>query len=255
MTDFALNRVLPGREPITVYATGAKSGDTVPVWINGTTVNVRCARDITPATNDVLFLQRSGLYWVAVARLGTAAVAPPIGNVTPPDPKPSVTTGRSTFGPVETRSYRSSGPYGVGWRTDNDDVYQGQYGGNGLHVGCAFYGDSVLSLGGATVTGAWIQVRRHNGGGITAAQGTTLWLVTERFKPGGAPTRGASTGGPSLAWGQSATFGIPASWAQSMANGTAGGLAIYVAGGSPYVIMDGRGAYGPSFTLIVDWSR
>lgn len=253
MTDFAENRIKPGRESITVYATGTKSGDSVPVWINGTTVTVRCARDLSPGTNDVLLLQRNGLYWVAVARLGTAAVTPPNDNQAAPAPKPSTVTGTSTFGPVETRSYRSS--VFVGWRTDTDDLYQGQYGGNGLHTGCAFYGNSLLSLAGATINSASIQVRRHNGGGVTAGQGTTLWLLTEKTRPGGAPTRGASTGGPSLAWGKSTSFNIPTSWVQSMVSGTAGGLAIYDGSGSPYVIWDGRGAYGPSMTLTVNWTR
>jgi hypothetical protein len=253
VTDFATNRLLPGRESVTVYATAAKSGDTVAVWMNGTTVTVRCARDITPAANDVLLLQRNGLYWVAVARLGTGAVTPPTGNQSAPDPKPAVVTGTSTFGPVETRSYRYS-TY-IGWRTDNDDVYQGQYGGQGLHSGCAFYGSGPQSLSGSTVTGAYIQVRRKSAGGITAAQTTLLQLVTEKTRPAGAPTLTANTTGPSLAWGQTAAFGIPVAWAQALVNGTSGGLGIYVAGGSPYVILDGRSHYGPSFSLTIAWSR
>lgn len=253
MTDFAENRQRPGRESITVYATAAKSGDSVTVWINGTVVTVKCARDLTVAQNDVLLLQRNGMFWVAVARLGTAAVAPPADNVTPPNPKPAVTTGTSTFGPVETRSYRTGGF--TGWRTDNDDVYQGQYGGNGLHRGCAFYGSGPRSLTGATVTGCWIQVRRKSGGGITAPQTTTLWQVAEATRPGGAPTLSASTSGPSLGWGGSSQFGFPQAMGQALVDGTAGGLAIFVASGSPYVILDGRGAYGPSLTLTITWSR
>jgi hypothetical protein len=253
MTDFAENRLKPGRESITVYATASKSGDTVTVWINGKIVTVKCARDISPATNDVLLLERTGMYWTAVARLGTAAVAPPSDNVSSPDPKPSTTTGTSVFGPVETRSYRT-GSF-TGWRTDNDDIYQGQYGSNGLHRGCAFYGGGPRVLSGATVTGCWIQVRRKNAGGITAAQTTTLWQVAESTRPGGAPTLSNSTTGPSLAWGASTVFGFPQSMGQALVDGTAGGLAVYTASGSPYVILDGKGAYGPSFTLTITWSR
>jgi len=253
VTDFAQNRVAPGRESITVYATAGKTGDTVPVWINGTTVTVKCARDFTPAANDVLLLQRNGMYWVAIARLGTAAVTPPSGNGQAPDPKPAVTTGQNTFGPVETRSYRTGGF--SGWRTDNADIYQGQYGGNGLHRGCAFYGNGPRSLAGATVTGCWIQVRRKSGGGITAAQTTTLWTIAEATRPGGAPTLQSSTTGPSLAWGGVVQFGFPQSMGQVLVNGTSGGLAIYTASGSPYVILDGKGSYGPSFSLTIAWSR
>lgn len=250
MSDFAQTRVTPGREPITTYATGSKSGDSVPVWINGTVVNVKCARDITPAANDVLLIVRSGMYWTAVARLGTAAVTPPATQGQAPDPKPPVVTGTSNFGPVETRSWNSTR-----WRTDNDQIYQGQYGGNGNHSGCAFYGSGPRSLAGATVTGAYIQVRRQNGGGITAAQTTTLWLMTNSTRPAGAPTLTSSTTGPSLSWGSGGTFSVPVSWAQALVDGTAGGLAIFTASSSPYVILDGRGAYGPSFTMTMSWSR
>lgn len=250
MSDFALTRVQPGRESVTGYAAAAKSGDTVQVWINGVITVVKCARDLSPAQYDLLLLQRNGMYWLAIARLGTAAVTPPIGSGVPPDPKPSITTGTSTFPAVETRSYRS-----IGWRFDNDDVYQGQYGGNGNHTGCAFYGTAPRSLSGATVLEASIWVRRKSAGGVTAPQATTLRLVTQATRPAGAPTLGASTAGPSLAWGVQANPSIPASWAQSIVDGTAGGLALFVSGGTPYVIFDGHGAYGPSFTLVIRWQR
>lgn len=250
MTDFASTRVEPGREPIVAYATAAKSGDTVTAWINGSVVTVKVARDLTVALNDLLLVVRTGMYWVVLQRLGTAAVTPPIDNEAAPNPKPPVTTGTSTFGPVETRSYRNGA-----WRTDNDDVYQGQYGGAGNHTGAAFYGSGPRSLAGATVLSAAVQVRRKNSGGITAAQTTTMRLVTEATRPGGAPTLGASTTGPSLAWGQATSFTVPTSWAQSLVDGTAGGIGFFVSGGSPYVIFDGRGAYGPSFTITINWSR
>lgn len=237
------------RDALTVYAAAAKSGDSVSVWINGTVTTVKCARDINPGQYDLLLLQRTGMYWTAIARLGTASVTPPVVQGQAPDPKPAVTFGTSTFDPVETRSYRGS------WRTDNDDVYQGQYGGAGNHTGCAFYGNGPRSLAGATVTAASIWVRRKHGGGAAQAQGTTLNLVTQAFRPAGAPTLGASTPGPALAWGVQANPGIPTAWAQSIVDGTAGGLALYAAGGSPYVIMDGRGSYSPSFTLVITWKR
>jgi len=250
VSDFAGTRVTPGREMVIGYAAAAKSGDSVSVVINDTTVTVKCSRDLTVAQFDLLLIARTGLFWVAVQRLGTAAVTPPYGNGTAPTPNPPAITGTSTFAPVETRSYRSSG-----WRFDNDDVYQGQYGGNGNHTGCAFYGSGPRSLAGATVTSASIQVRRKSGGGITAAQTTTLWLVTNATRPGGAPTLTSSASGPSLAWGGVTSFAITTSWAQNMVDGTAGGLAIFTGSSSPYVILDGRGAYGPSFTMTINWRR
>jgi hypothetical protein len=250
MSDFSSTKVVAGREPIIAYAAAAKSGDTVSVWVNGTTTTVKCARDLTVAQNDLLLIQRTGMWWVAVQRLGTAAVTPPDSQGQAPDPKPAVVTGNTPFGPVETRSYRNGS-----WRTDNDDVYQGSYGGAGNHTGCAFYGSGPRSLAGATVLGAAIQVRRANGGGITAPQGTTLRLVTQATRPGGAPTLGASTAGPSLGWRGVTSFGLPASWAQAMVDGTAGGVAFFTSSGSPYVIFDGRGGYPPAFTLTINWSR
>lgn len=250
MSDFASTFVSPGREPILSYAVTAKSGDTCTAWINGQTTTIKVARDLTVAANDLLLVIRTGLYWVATQRLGTAAVTPPIDNGGAPNQPPSATTGTTVFGPVETRSYRNGA-----WRTDNDDIYQGQYGGAGNHTGCAFYGSGPRSLAGATVQSAVIQVRRKRGGGITAPQATTMRLVTQATRPGGAPTLGASTSGPTLGWGGTASFTIPTSWAQAMVDGTAGALGFFVGGGSPYVIFDGRGAYGPSFSVTIKWQR
>jgi hypothetical protein len=172
------------------------------------------------------------------------------GSTPPPNPKPSVVTGTLVVPPVETRSRQGSR-----WRTDNDDVYQGEYSSNGNHIGCAFFGSKPRSLDGATVTSATIKVRRPNKGGAAASQGTTLRLVTERTRPSGAPTLGSSTSGPSLRWGETETFTIPDSWAQAMVDGTAGGLAIYEADGSPYVILSGRGAWASAFTMTIKYSR
>lgn len=234
------------------YATGAASGGVVTVTIGGTDTAVLATRGVTYAAGDrVAVMEIVPGTWVAVSLLGTTAPAPPpVPNPTPPAPKPVTVTGTRVFTPVETRSRQGSK-----WRTDNDDVYQGQYGGNGNHVGCAFYGSGPRSLAGATVLGASIKVRRRSSGGITAAQTTTLRLVTEKTRPSGAPTLGSSTTGPSLKWGASATFTIPDAWAQAMVNGTAGGVAIYDADGSPYVILDGRSHYSASFSLTIDYSR
>jgi hypothetical protein len=81
-------------------------------------------------------------------------------------------------------------------------------------------------------------------------------LMTNATRPGGAPTLTSSTSGPSLRRGSTVgAFTIPDSWAQAMVDGTAGGLAFYEADGSPYVILAGRGDYGPAFTMTIRWSR
>lgn len=232
-------------------ATAAKSSGTVTGIIDGTTVIIQVARDVSIAAGDVMLVHRVGSLFVASCRLFVAAPTAPSENPTGPDPKPPSVSGSLSVAPVETRSYRSSG-----WRTDNTDVYQGAYGGNGNHIGCAFYGGKPKSLAGATVTGAAIRVRRKSAGGITAAQSTTLRLVTQATRPGGAPTLGSSTAGPRLKWGATDdSFDIPTSWAQAMVDGTAGGLAINDSSGSPYVILAGKGSWSPAFTMTIRWKR
>lgn len=252
MSDFAATRTdLTGIPADIGIARGAKSSGLLTVGINGTDTVVQAARDTTFAAGDRVLVQRVGAVWVAVCRLDTAATADQPENATPPPAKPSTVTGTLTVAPVETRSYRSSG-----WRTDNADVYQGEYGGNGNHTGCAFYGSKPRSLSGATVTGASIKVRRPSKGGGASAQSTTLRLVTQATRPGGAPTLGSSTTGPRLKWGQTDnSFDIPTSWAQAMVDGTAGGLAVFDSGGSPYVILAGKGTWSAAFTLSIRWSR
>ncbi|MEV7263966.1 hypothetical protein AB0N38_10485 [Micromonospora aurantiaca] len=230
-------------------ATSAKSGSTVTAVVNGIATTVQVARDLTVASGDVLVVERIGSQWFALARVFSGApTAPP--NDAPPAPKPAVTTGTLIVAPVETRSYRPS----YGWRTDNTDVYQGEYGGWGNHTGCAFYGRKARSLAGATVTKATIRVRRLSAG-TYAPQSTTLRLVTQSTRPAGAPTLGASTAGPSLAVGDSATFVIPDGWGQAIVDGTAGGLAVYDSSGSPYVRFAGRGSWSPAWTLSISWRR
>jgi hypothetical protein len=219
------------------------------VSINGKSTTAQAVRDLTIASGDVVALTKFGSQWLAIGRLYAAAPADP-GNPSTPDPTPATRSGVNAFAPVETRSYRNGA-----WRTDNDNVYQGAFG-SGNHTGCAFYGNGPRSLSGATVTSARMVVHRHNGGGITAPQTTTMRLVTERFRPGGAPTLGSSTTGPRLGWnGTDSSFAVPTSWAQSMVDGTAGALGFFVASGSPYVILSGRSEYRPAFTLTISWTR
>lgn len=230
-------------------ATAAKSGGTVTALVGDTVTTVRVARDVSVAANDLLIVTKVGAQWMAVGRAYESAVSPPDNPAAPP-PKPPA-TGTLVITPVETRSYRPN----FGWRTDNDDVYQGQYGGMGNHTGMAFYGSKARSIAGATVTSARIRVRRVSGG-TYAAQPTTLRLSVHRTRPAGAPTLGASTSGPSLAVGATNdSFGIPISWAQDMVDGGSGSLAFFDADGSPYVRFAGRGSWSPAFTLTIRWQR
>ena len=230
-------------------ATAAKSGSTVTANINGEVTTVQVARDLSVASGDVLLIHQVGAQWFASARVYAAAPAA-VENDAPPAPKPSVVTGKLVVSPVDTRSYK-----GGSWRTDTTDVLQGEYGGTANNTGTVFYGTKPRSLAGATVTAAKIRVRRVRGGAF-AAQATTMRLVTQATRPGGAPTLTSSTSGPSLAVGATNdSFTIPDSWAQAMVDGTAGGIAFYDADGSPYVRFAGRGTWSPAFTLTISWRR
>lgn len=250
MSDAANNRISLYGVPADIgTCVGTKSGGFITVTINGVDVVCNAPRDITFAAGDVVLVQRKGSQWFVVHRYGTAAPAVP-ENIPVPEPKPSVTYGTLTTSPVETRSYRNSS-----WRTDNADVYHGQYGGNGNHRGCVFYGSKPSSLEGATALSAYIKVRRQ-GGGAYAKQSTTMYLMTNKTRPSGAPTLTSSVSGPRLAVNTTdSSFTIPTSWAQSMIDGTAGGLAFYDSSGSPYVVFSGKGSWSPAFTLVIKWRR
>lgn len=231
-------------------AATAKSGSTCAADIGGIQTVIEVARDLSVAAGDALIVGRSGSTWYAIGRASTAAPAAITDNPATVQPTPT-RTGRMVITPIETRSRQGSR-----WRTDTTDVYQGSYGSSSNHVGCAFYGRKAATISGATCTGAAIKVRRLDKGGTNAAQDTTLRLVTERFRPSGAPTLTSSTDGPNLRRGQTDTYvAIPNSWGQAMLDGTAGGLALYEADGSPYVIMAGRDSWGPAWTLTIAWQR
>lgn len=237
---------------VRAIAVTAKSGSTCTADIHGTVVTINVMRDLTVAIGDGLVVQRnSDGEWWALGRFGTGVIVTPTSPpAAPPPSKPTTTSGSSTINPVETRSRQASK-----WRTDNDDVYQGEFG-NGNHVGAVFYGNRFNGLSGVTVTKATIRVRRPDRGGANAAQSTTMRLMTNKTRPGGAVTLTSSTSGPSLRRGQTASaFTIPDSWAQAMVDGTVGGLAFFDSDGSPYVIFSGRGDYSAAFSMKVNWTR
>jgi hypothetical protein len=251
MADLADTRVsLAGIRALVGTAATAKSGSTCTATIGDTTVTVQCARDLTVDAGDVLLILRQGSAWWAIQRLYTAAPASTVeDNTAAPPPKPGTVTGSTTIAPVETRSYRSSG-----WRTDSDNVYQGQYGGWGNHTGCAFYGTKPGTLSGATVTSAKLKVKRVQGGSYAAVTGT-LVKITQKTRPAGAPT---VTGGSAVtlpAVGKTSTLTVPTAYAQALVDGTVGGLGLYDSSGSPYAVTAGRGAYSAAWTLTIGWSR
>lgn len=235
---------------IMATAKSTKTSGVFTAEVNGANVLVNAARDLTVAVNDVVLIDKVGAQWWAFGRSEAAAPAPPANNEA--GPPASITTGQMIIAPVETRSYRTS--FRIGWRTEDDDVYQGQYGA-GNHIGAVFYGTKPQALAGATITGATFQVRMKQIGSYPP-QAATMYLMTQSTRPSGAPTITSSTTGPQLTQGSTfPNFAIPVSWTQAMVNGTAGGIAFYVASGSPYLRMAGRGSWSAAFTLTINWRR
>jgi hypothetical protein len=240
---------------VTGITTGAKVGAYVPVRIGGEVVQVVADRDITYAGGDPVVVAKIGTAWFALARVFANVPVPPTGGDTPPAPNPGAgnTTGVTLVPPTETRSYRSS--FSVGWRFEDDDVYHGQYGGYGNNIGAVFYGGRPRALAGATVQGATVRLRADQIGAYPPAA-TTMRLMTESARPGGAPTLTSTTPGPALLQGQTESgWPVPVAWAQALVDGSAGGIAFYAAGGTPYVRYAGRTRWSPAFTLSINWRR
>jgi hypothetical protein len=226
-----------------------KSGSTITAQINGTTVIAQVARDLTVGVGDTVLVNKVGSQWFVVQRLFIAAPAA-VTQPELPNPKPAIVTGELVVPPVETRS-RANGA----WRADTEDVFQGNYGGQGNHTGCAFYGTQPQSLAGTTVLSARVLVRREAGGAYLA-NASTLRLVTETTRPTGDPTLTSTTTGPALHVAEETqTFTVPTAWAQAMVDGTAGGLAVFIAGGAPYLRFAGRGSWSAAWTLVIAWRR
>lgn len=251
MTDPSGNAVsLAGLSSGVGVATSTASGGLVTVRVAGIEVDMLAARDVSFAVGDPVAFTRVGQVWVAVARTGTGAAPDPPSDIPLPPPTfPATVSGTKVLTPVETRSYLPSG-----W-TGTDQVLQGAYAAQGNATGCAFYGAGPAALAGSVVTAAAVQLRRNAGAGSPGALDTDLWLVTEKIRPGGAPTLTLSVDGPNLTWGEAQSVTVPTAWAQALVDGTAGGLAVFQSDGDPYVVLDGLSAYGASFALTIHYTR
>lgn len=232
--------------------TTVKTSGVASVKVGAQIVPAQCPQDLTVAVGDPVVVGQIGSAWFILNRFFSAVGQTDPSGTSEPPTAPTIRTGTSTFLPTKTASWRDT--FG-GWRTDNDSIYQGEYGSNGNHIGCAFYGTQVKTLAGATVTSAYIKAKRISGGAF-AAQQTTLGHITESSKPSGMPTFGGSFTGPKLAVDATDThIAIDVSLAQSLVDGTYGGLGIHVNSGSPYVRLAGLSEYSGSFALTIAWSR
>lgn len=153
--------------------------------------------------------------------------------------------------PTATRSYRDS--FGGGWRSDTDDVYQGEYASNDNHRGLWFYGTQIstlLNTGGVArvpTKMAMFLRRRKTAHGAIGKVNINVAAHGHTSQPAGAPSLTATNVLTQLARGDSQSVTLPGVWYGSFTNGVYRGAAISHPG-SEYAILDGR-------TLLVTTGR
>lgn len=267
MPDFADTRTsLAGLGTLSGTALSASSGGACLAQVAGVPITVRTMVGVTVATGNQLIIVRRGSSYFAVGVVQGAPAIPatqdPLATPPPSDPsplpKPVTTTGTLTCTPVSTATYRDGS-----WRTDigsvdSADTFQGRYSGSsfGVNSGFAFYGSKPHTIAGATCTKATLHARRMSGAGVYAAQAPTLRLVTQKTRPGGAPTLNETTAGPSLAVGATTTtFALPTSWGQALIDGTRGGIGMAISSDTPYIQWAGRASWSGAWVLVLSWRR
>lgn len=234
--------------------TTVKSAGLVTVKIGSKSVQAQCPQDLTVAVKDPVLIGRVGHQYYIVQRYYSAignVDALSDGTIYEPPSSPCTITASTTFLPKRTATYRGSS-----WRTDSDDMWQGQEGSQGLMTGCAFYGPQITNaLAGATVLSAHLKAKRLTGG-AHSRQTATLVHVTEQTKPSGAPTTGGSYTGPAILISETLTkIIVDTSLVQALVDGTYGGIGIHIAGNTPVIRLAGLSHYSGAFALTIDWQR
>lgn len=231
--------------------TSVKSGGVVNIKIGSVIYAAQAPQDLSVAVKDPVIVGKVGNQYYIIQRFFTAVGNVEVGTIDEPPSGPCSINGTTTFLPRRTATYRAGK-----WRTDTDDLYQGQTGSQGNQTGCAFYGTQLKTLAGATVLSAFLKAERLAAGKTHTAQATTLRHVTENAKPSGAPTVGGSYDGPDLSVGSTRTrIVLDTTLVTAMIAGTYGGLAIFDSGGSPYVRLAGKSHYAASFAITIAWQR
>lgn len=227
--------------------TGGTNPQTVVVNVDGAD-NTLPAVAGTYATGDTVLVARDArAAGYVVGRLGTAPVDPPVDPDAPPV-EPGVIARTLTVVPASAGTWRPDA-----WRP-GDQLHQGDYGGFGLNTGAAFYGDALTGLHADTGLPHSITVRyRRRPGGIPAAQVPAFWTLAEAARPTGAPTRLDTDDGTAVAVGALASWELPGAWATDLLDGAAGGLGIYLADDTPYMVLAGPSTYSAAFALTVNY--
>ncbi|TDT63433.1 carbohydrate binding domain-containing protein [Fonticella tunisiensis] len=158
---------------------------------------------------------------------------------------PATQTYTKTYTATATKSWRDSG---YGWRSDNNYIYQGNYG-YGTHRGFAYFDWQTIrnDLAGATINSVSIYLQRRNSGGSSAAQ--NIHIYTHNY---GSYTEGYALGTDlgivgSLAWGEGKWFNVSTTLGTMLRDGTAKGFMIYN-GTDPYVICETNAQMSITYT-------
>ena len=144
------------------------------------------------------------------------------GTATPPaDPVVEVT---EEWSATSSRSWRDN----WSWRTDNNEVYQGEWSGYGLHKGLWFFGDSVRNaVNGKTIKRIRVHVSRKSSGGNSGNVGIVFRSHNHASQPSGEPTLSSTTHTVNFSWGESKWVTLPSAFHSIFENGNARGIGIY----------------------------
>lgn len=235
---WVLGRTTPGPRPGRGTVQTIPGGATITVDVGGVSVACTFASTYTPTVGDVVRLLWESDPPFVIAKEGTTAA--PAAVKAPAAPPPSSLSGVHTIPAVESRSYRSGA-----WRTDTDDVVQGDapgYTGN-PNNGAWFYGSGPSRLAGQVLTKAEIWLP-----GLSSSTSTPtvhLYRHTSNTRPGGDVARVAgpfdvTKGGRVSGW---YPFDLVA--AQAVVD-SGGGVGIT---GSPYARHKGLSSDGQSGAL------
>lgn len=198
---------------------------------------------------DVVVVGRDATGPLVLGRLGAGPALNPITEAAAPVPPPSSSVRRSkTIIPSSTGTYRS------GWR-DGSELRQGDWNsGYGISLGAAFYGRQLKSLGAdLTKARSAVLTYRRLSGGVFGAQSPTVWTLSQSSRPSGSPTRLLSSVADAVAVNRVESWTLPSNMLDQLLSGTAGGLGIYVASSSPYIVLAGRGDAAEAMTLKVNY--
>ena len=186
----------------------------------------------------------------------SATVGGAPGTDAPVDPNPPELPGVIESGTVNAAATASATARSGAWRTDGTTpshyAMQGHWtrGSTADNTGYWFYARGLVVAGATASSGGTIRLTRDSATGMSAAANIYLTLHGAHDKPATPP---ALISGPvmvgTLRHGQTDVFGLPSGWAQSLLNGTAGGVGLSYAGTTHYAALTGP-SVDPSAALI-----